>query len=227
MRILLVLVLLLAGCKDKEPTPVFTPEEVIPPIIVVEVVKEDPEIIVIPEPIKEIPPTKVPASRFTAEYDKHFIKYTKDNLPFWDWQWLKAQCYQESLLKHDAVSPVGAMGLCQFMPGTWKEVNTKLKRDINTSAFDPVASIEYASVYNASLVKQWSSKRPEPDRRNLVFASYNAGLGNLLKAQKKCDNKTLYNEIIACLPDITGHHSKETITYVTRINKWFIEMQFE
>jgi len=120
-------------------------------------------------------------------------------------------------LKPDAVSPVGAMGLCQFMPGTWSEVERKMDFPSHASAFAPDLSIEAAAFYMGGLRRMWSAPRPEADRHSLAMASYNAGAGHLLKAQRLCGGGNLYSEIIGCLPDITGHHSKETITYVDRI----------
>lgn len=140
-------------------------------------------------------------------------------MPGLDWKLLKAQCYQESLLKPDAVSPVGAQGLCQFMPGTWRQV---MERDV--SAFVPELSIEAAAIYMSRLRRQWSAPRPEWDRHSLALASYNAGLGHLLTAQKRCGGVAAYNGIIRCLPYVTGRHSEETITYVARIWKWFRQM---
>lgn len=167
------------------------------------------------------------ASAFTPKYDGSFKKWSKRFLPFLDWRWVKAQCYQESLLKVDAVSPVGAMGLCQFMPGTWDDVSDRLSFSQRASAFDPELSIQAATYYDGVLWGQWSSPRPDEDRLFLVFASYNAGLGNLLKAQKACGGPNLYKDIIHCLQDITGHHSKETKTYVVRIQRWYKQMLFE
>lgn len=148
-------------------------------------------------------------------------------MPGVDWRLLKAQCYQESLLDPLAVSHVGASGLCQFMPGTWKDVSRRLVFGANTSIFDSKLSIEAASYYMGSLRRQWSSKRPDTDRHYLAMASYNAGLGHLLKAQKRCGGAVLYDDIIDCLPLITGRHSQETITYVARIRKFYIRMKFK
>lgn len=147
-------------------------------------------------------------------------------MPGVDWRLLKAQCWQESRLRYDAVSPVGAMGLCQFMPGTWKGVSRRLGFGPDTSAFAPSLSIEAAGYYMASLRGQWRSPRPEWDRHSLSMASYNAGLGHLLNAQKKCGGGNLYPTIIKCLPDVTGRHSVETINYVRLIWVYWERMRF-
>lgn len=158
--------------------------------------------------------------RFDHEFRQHAGRY----LPGVDWRLLKAQCYQESLLRPDAVSPVGAQGLCQFMPGTWRQVSGQIDLPPNASAFMPQLSIRAAAFYMAGLRGQWSAKRPEWDRHSLALASYNAGLGHLLSAQRACGGPSLYPEIIACLPAITGRHSRETITYVDRIWGWYRQM---
>ena len=140
-------------------------------------------------------------------------------MPFVDWRLLKAQCYQESLLDPLAVSPVGAQGICQFMPATWADM------PIEGSPFTPRLNIHAAAYYMGRLRTGWSSPRPEFDRHSLAMASYNAGFGNLLKAQRLCTGAILYAEIIDCLPDVTGRHSNETITYVERIWGFYLRIK--
>lgn len=91
----------------------------------------------------------------------------------------------ESNLKKDAVSPVGACGILQVMPKTFKEQCEKLKIS-NGDPFDPDVNIKVGMYYNSYLFNQWTSPRPFEDRMYFTFASYNAGLGNILKAQKFC-----------------------------------------
>ena len=63
--------------------------------------------------------------RYSAKWDFEFFmaqrKYAPPDLRD-DWKWTKAQCIAESGLREDAMSPVGAQGLCQVMPNTWREV---------------------------------------------------------------------------------------------------------
>lgn len=140
-----------------------------------------------------------------------------------DWRWWKAQLYQESLLDPAAVSPVGARGLAQFMPGTWADIAPMLGYG-HLSPHVAGPAIEAGAYYMRRLARGWSSPRPEIDRWNLARASYNAGFGNLLAAQRSCGGPALYVEIVACLPQITGRHSRETLTYVERIRRWYEEM---
>lgn len=159
------------------------------------------------------------ASLFPDTFDDAFEDATEQWLPGTDWRRLKAQCYQESLLDPLAESHVGAQGLCQFMPGTWRDVSADLA--LTASPFVPDASIHAAAYYMRRLIRGWSSPRPAEDRRRLAEASYNAGFGNLLAAQRRCHGAALYAEIVACLPQVTGKHADETTTYVERIQRWY------
>ena len=130
----------------------------------------------------------------------------------------KAQLYQESLCKSDAVSPVGAAGLAQFMPATWRDMERRY--GVRSSPHQDI-SIDWGARYMAMRMNGWKSKRPQHERWRLGLASYNAGFGNILNAQKKCDGARMWNEIKMCLHLITGHNSKETKTYVERIERWW------
>ncbi len=161
----------------------------------------------------------------TDRYDRQIrsaVSTWWGDYPFWA-AW-KAQLYQESRLRPDAVSPVGARGLAQFMPGTWSEVARQLRLPPEARADNNLA-IEAGAFYMAQLRRQWSAPRPVEDRQRLAQASYNAGLGSLLAAQRACGGAALYSDIIACLPRITGRHSAETITYVDRIARWRAQIE--
>jgi hypothetical protein len=158
-------------------------------------------------------------SKYKTDYDTSFMSSSARFLPQYDWLHLKSQCYQESRLDPRANSPVGASGLCQFMPGTWKEVSERL--NLNTSPYNAKANILAAAYYMGTLDKQWSSPRPPLERLTLARASYNAGLGNLLKAQKSCNGALLWREIEGCL------NYPETSTYIRRIDRYYADMSSE
>lgn len=171
-----------------------------------------------------ISPTEA-ASLFSDRYDVVIA----DSVKRWwpdrpQWRLLKAQLYQESLLEPDAVSPAGARGLGQFMPKTWEEVSRQLGYGM-VSPHVAELSIEAAAYYMARLRKNWPEPRPVDDRHGLALASYNAGLGNLLKAQRACGSAKLYHEIMDCLPAVTGHHARETSTYVERVWRWHAALE--
>src|SRR3954469_6866865 len=58
-------------------------------------------------------------------YDDTFRKYSKRFFgPGFDWQYFKAQAMAESNLQPNAKSRVGARGLMQLMPSTYKEIKS-------------------------------------------------------------------------------------------------------
>ena len=125
------------------------------------------------------------------------------------------QVYTESSSNPEAVSPVGASGLFQLMPGTLDGLSKKY--DLSSDPFRPINNINAGLLYNRYLQSQWKVQRPVEDRLKLSFASYNAGIGHILSSQVKSGGKRLYPEIIEHLPSVTGKHSKETLSYVSRI----------
>jgi membrane-bound lytic murein transglycosylase F len=157
----------------------------------------------------------------TPYYDELIQQAAAKYLPEYDWRLLKAQYMAESALDPDAVSPAGAQGIAQFMPGTWSDVAKELGYPADITPFDPEAAIPAGAYYMAQLLKSWSAPRPDIDRYCLALASYNAGFGHLLKAQKVAGGANDYASIIKALPEVTGKHALETTTYVKRIlNYW-------
>lgn len=138
--------------------------------------------------------------------------------------WLIAQAVQESRFNAKAVSPVGAKGIAQFMPATANEVASDLKHlKLFGNGFDREDEKQsiYAQVhYMNKLFKQWSWKRTDASRMQLALASYNAGTGNILKAQKESGGKRHWLEIKGFLKRVTGHNSKETIKYISNITSY-------
>lgn len=137
------------------------------------------------------------------------------------WQYLWAQLKQESQFNPLAKSPVGARGLAQFMPGTWAEVSRVLGYAKGIAPEQSEYAIPAAAYYMRKQRDYWKSNRPEHDRWMLGRACYNAGCGNILKAQRICNNASLYKDIIVCLPKVTGKYSAETITYNVRIEQYY------
>lgn len=164
------------------------------------------------------------ADEFPSRYDGAIAssveKWWPDNS---DPRWWKAQLYQESLLDPDATSPVGAMGLAQFMPGTWNDVARSLGYG-QLTPYMAEPAIDAGAYYMAKLYYGWSAPRSDMDRWDLARASYNAGFGSLLRAQQRCGQASGYRDIIRCLPEVTGRHAVETITYVDRIHRWYARM---
>jgi membrane-bound lytic murein transglycosylase B len=137
-----------------------------------------------------------------------------------DWTWLKGQAIQESGLNPNAVSPVGAAGLMQFMPPTWSDVS----RAMGWRNVDP-RSPQHAILAGAFYMRQqrdaWTTDRPIIEKQRLALASFNAGLGSILAAQKLCRGARDWSAIALCLPGVTGAaNAKQTTDYVRLIPKW-------
>lgn len=153
----------------------------------------------------------------TFQYDDQIRSAWRRYLPVYHWGIGWAQIAQESAFKTDARSPVGAMGLAQFMPLTWRDMERAGVVPTGASPRDARHAIQAQAFYMWRLNRTWSSKRSDGDRIRLALASYNAGAGNIIKAQRECDMSVEYDVIMCCLPKITGRHAVETLDYVPRI----------
>lgn len=157
----------------------------------------------------------------TDRYDRDIrvaVERWWPHFPFWK-AW-KAQLWQESLLEPDAVSPAGAVGIAQFMPATWDEITRAMGWGLVDRRTASLA-IEAGAFYMARLSQGWSAPRPAIERHWLAVASYNAGFGNILRAQRRCDGARDWRDIAPCLVLVTGRHSRETLTYVERVERWW------
>ncbi len=123
-----------------------------------------------------------------------------------------AQVQAESAFNPRAVSPVGARGLAQFMPATWAEWAP------GADPFDPLAAIRAQHRYML-----WLEARCGGDL-DPALGAYNAGLGNLRRAQRLSDSLGLPRGAwLRVLPRVTGAaHAAETAGYLTR-NRRFRE----
>lgn len=157
------------------------------------------------------------------KYDEIIQEAAIAYMPEYDWRLWKAQLMAESNLNPQAVSPAGAYGIAQFMPETWAEWSKRAGYQ-SATPFDVEPAVNVGACYMAHLLKSWHSKREAIDRYCLAAASYNAGLGNLLKAQKAADMAVEYALIIGSLNAVTGTKSLETITYVRRILSTWIDL---
>ncbi len=169
-------------------------------------------------------------AQYSDKYDAAIKKSQERWAPAYpSWKRGKAQLIQESGLRPDVCSAVGACGLGQFLPGTWADVGMSLGGSTAAQLrFDPDMSIERYWYYQGRLYNQWRSPRPVEDRVSFAESSYNAGLGWILKAQALCNNAALWADVVPkCLPAVTGDHAAETIGYTTRIRKIWRQLELQ
>jgi soluble lytic murein transglycosylase-like protein len=81
---------------------------------------------------------------------------------------IEAVVWQESRWRHDAVSPVGARGLAQLMPGT--------ARDLGVNPDDPHANLEGGARYLRQQLDAFGGNLEK------ALAAYNAGPGRVRQA---------------------------------------------
>lgn len=156
-----------------------------------------------------------------TRYDNHFRKYSKRFFGVaFDWHYFKAQAVAESNLNPEAKSHVGAEGVMQIMPRTFDEIKTKSKL-IEGAASEPRWNIAAGIWYNKQQFDFWQKGRSLEERLKFMYGSYNAGRGNLLKAQRQAIeaglNPRQWISIEQVLAKVTGQRSQETINYVEKI----------
>ena len=128
---------------------------------------------------------------------------------------MKRRAMVESSFREGAVSPAGAVGLLQVMPGTASDFGVPV-----SDLYDAKHNIHVAARVSERGWNFWITERPFEERMDLERACYNAGCGNILKAQKRCGMARDWGEIKLCLPQVTGRHAEETINYVLRHKEW-------
>jgi len=158
--------------------------------------------------------------RDVDRYDQTFRKYSKRYFGIgYDWRVFKAQAMAESQMNPNARSWVGARGLMQLMPSTYKEIQS------NASSFgsidDPEFNIAAGILLDRDLWKRWERDSIDVDRREFMFASYNAGAGTILNAQRACRERSLdhraWTSVETVAPAVPRWRYRETLGYVKKI----------
>lgn len=92
---------------------------------------------------------------------------------------LAAQLKQESGFSPTARSPVGAMGIAQFMPGTWPGWGRDENGNGVASPWEPEDAIPAAARFDCGIAKAVAGLPGDP--AELMLAGYNAGPGAVLQ----------------------------------------------
>jgi membrane-bound lytic murein transglycosylase MltF len=147
------------------------------------------------------------------QFEKYGAKYNFDPLM------LAAQGYQESRLRQDARSHVGAIGVMQIMPATGKELRVG-----DIARLEP--NIHGGAKYMYQLMTRYfpDANFSHDDRSLFAFASYNAGPGNIARMRKIAikrglDGDRWFNNVELVVAEKIGI---ETTTYVRNIFKYYV-----
>jgi membrane-bound lytic murein transglycosylase MltF len=147
----------------------------------------------------------------------YFQKYGKQY--HFDPLMLAAQGYQESTLRQDAKSPVGAIGIMQVMPATGEQLKVGDIRQVEPN-------VHAGTKYMDKLMTKYfrDAKFDEQNRTLFAFASYNAGPGNISKMRKEAAKRGLdpdqwFNNVEIVTAEKIGI---ETTTYVRNIYKYYV-----
>lgn len=130
--------------------------------------------------------------------------------PYLVWSIMKA----ETQFKSDAISPVGAVGLMQFMPYTSLKVAQLLKEDKHEpkELFQPEKAIQHGAMYLKKLSLEFDQQLP------FVAAAYNGG-PHRVKLWLRNFGEVPFDVFVEHIP------FSETRTYVKRVLSFYITYQ--
>ena len=160
------------------------------------------------------------ARKATERYDPIFKKYTRRYFgPATDWRWFKAQGMAESDLTPTARSRVGARGIMQLMPSTYKMIHSALPHF--GAIDDPEWNIAAGILHDRDMWTAWGRDVPEERRWAFMFASYNAGEGTIIRARRRAAAEKLdhshWPAIEQVAPTVERWRYSETLGYVRQI----------
>jgi len=133
---------------------------------------------------------------------------------------MNIQQFLESSYNPNAVSPAGARGLYQIMPGTQKDLEDRGFIERGLDPFNPEHSkmmrdAKINSLLKASWISNPSKPIPEANKLARIYAAYNWGEGNVLKMLENL--KTQGVNIYGDPRDWTSFLPEETRNYVGKI----------
>ena len=104
---------------------------------------------------------------------------------------IEALVWQESRWRHNAVSPVGARGLAQLMPGT--------ARDLGVDPDDPFANLEGGARYLREQMDRFDGDIEK------ALAAYNAGPGRVIRSGGIPRIRETQNYVTAIMGRLSDH----------------------
>ncbi|BBG20647.1 putative secreted transglycosylase (plasmid) [Actinacidiphila reveromycinica] len=119
----------------------------------------------------DLKPGSVPAE------DEQWIVAAADACPGLPAPVLAAQLHQESGFNPKAISPAGAQGIAQFMPGTWNTWKTDANGNGTASVWEAPDAITAQGHFMCKLLQQATDSGYAGPPIELALAGYNAGWG--------------------------------------------------
>ena len=139
-----------------------------------------------------------------------------------DYLLLMAQGYQESELRQEARSRVGAIGVMQVMHDTGKAMRVG-----DITKIEP--NIHAGTKFLRAMVNEYYAKEPMDalNKGLFTFASYNAGPGRIAQLRKIAKERGLnpnvwFNNVELIAAEKIG---RETVSYVSNIYKYYLAYQ--
>ena len=161
--------------------------------------------------------------RDADRYDQTFRKYSKRYFGVgYDWRVFKAQAMAESEMNPNAKSWVGARGLMQLMPSTYKDISSRASGF--GSIDDPEWNIAAGIMHDRYLWQLWQRDVPDDERHRFMFGSYNAGEGTIARALNVAKTKgdsPAWSSIEQIAPSVQHWRYSETLGYVRRIDSTY------
>lgn len=167
-------------------------------------------------------------ARAQSRFDDTFRRYSKRYFgPAFDWRWFKAQGMAESNLDSTATSRVGARGVMQLMPSTFRFIQSR--RPEFRSIDDPEWNIAAGIMHDRYLWKLWEKSITTDERFRFMFASYNAGEGTIGRAADSArvvaGGVPAWTHVEQVAPRVPRWRYRETLGYVRTIDSNYVRLR--
>ena len=168
------------------------------------------------------------AKKISERYDPTFRKYTKRYFgPAFDWKYFKAQGIAESGLDSTAKSWVGARGVMQLMPSTYRDIASH--RPEFGTIDQPEWNIAAGIMHDRYLWTLYQKEICDDERNRFLIASYNAGEGTINRAitmaRAKDVGPPVWSNVEQIAPTVGRWRYIETLGYVRRIDSAYAKLR--
>jgi len=168
------------------------------------------------------------SKKVSERYDPTFRKYTKRYFgPAFDWKYFKAQGMAESGLDSTAKSWVGARGVMQLMPSTYRDIASH--RPEFGTIDQPEWNIAAGIMHDRYLWTLYQKDIADDERHRFMFASYNAGEGTINRAISMARAKEVgppvWSSVELIAPTVGRWRYTETLGYVRRIDSAYTKLR--